>query len=94
MQINYNFIIYEDFSSKIVTDTGQDEWADKAKGLLKSELAKRSLSMKDLAERLEKLRIIETPPNLSNKIARGAFSAAFLLQCLTAIGCDHIRLDP
>lgn len=36
--------------------------------------------------------IEETPQNISNKIARGTFGAIFMLQVMTAIGCDEFRL--
>ena len=69
-----------------------DDWKDKAKGLLKSEIVKRNLSYIDVAERLKQLGIEETPQNISNKIARGTFGAIFMLQVMTAIGCDEFRL--
>jgi hypothetical protein len=31
--------------------------------------------------------------NLHNKVARGKFTAAFFLQCLTAIGVQTLRLQ-
>ena len=69
-----------------------DDWKHKAKGLLKTEIVKRNLSYVDVAERLKQLGIEETPQNISNKIARGTFGAIFMLQVLTAIGCDEIRI--
>lgn len=69
-----------------------DDWKDKAKGLLKSEIVKRNLSYIDVAERLKQLGIEETPQNISNKIARGTFGAIFMLQVLTAIGCNELRI--
>ena len=73
----------------IMTD---DDWKDKAKGLLKSEIVKRNLSYIDVAERLKQLGIEETPQNISNKIARGTFGAIFMLQVMTAIGCETLNL--
>jgi hypothetical protein len=35
----------------------------------------------------------EKEVNIRNKLARGKFSAAFLLQCLAAIDCQSLRLD-
>jgi hypothetical protein len=35
----------------------------------------------------------EEQHNLRNKVARGKFTAAFFLQCLTAIGVHTVRLD-
>jgi len=34
----------------------------------------------------------ETEKNLNNKIARGGFTAAFFVMCLTAIGANEVRL--
>jgi hypothetical protein len=31
--------------------------------------------------------------NIANKISRGGFIAAFLVQCLAAIGCTNLRLE-
>jgi len=46
-----------------------------------------------LAERLAEISVQETERNLNNKISRGGFAAAFLIQCLEAIGCKTIRLE-
>ncbi|MFM9849214.1 MAG: DUF6471 domain-containing protein [Hyphomicrobiaceae bacterium] len=35
----------------------------------------------------------ETDRNISNKISRGGFTAAFFLQCLIAIGVQSLRLE-
>ncbi|WBT40151.1 DUF6471 domain-containing protein [Hyphomicrobium sp. DMF-1] len=35
----------------------------------------------------------ESERNIANKISRGGFTAAFFLQCLSAIGCSVVRLD-
>ncbi len=69
------------------------EWADRVKGILKAELKRRGVSYKELASRLEALGIHETERNINNKISRGGFSAAFLVQCLKAIGCTTLHLE-
>jgi uncharacterized protein CbrC (UPF0167 family) len=46
-----------------------------------------------LAEKLTAMGIPETERNLDNKISRGGFTGAFLLQCLEAIGATELRLD-
>lgn len=69
------------------------DWNAEAKGILKAEIARRHLTYKDLVEKLAALGIRETEPNLRNKISRGGFSAAFLLQCLAAIGVHTVRLQ-
>lgn len=66
---------------------------EKTKNLLKGELKRRGLSYRELAEKLSALGIHETERNLANKISRGGFSAAFLIQCLEAIGAPSLRLS-
>lgn len=68
------------------------EYEKLAKNLLKAELKRRGVSYGQLAERLEEIGIHETERNLNNKISRGGFSAAFLLQCLAAIGAVNLSL--
>ena len=68
------------------------EWQDRARGLLRAELARRNVSQKELVERLARIGATETEKTVSNKLIRGSFSAAFLLQCLDVIGCRLLRL--
>jgi hypothetical protein len=67
--------------------------ADRAKGILKAELARRNLTYKDLAERLRAMGVHDTDRNISNKLSRGAFTAAFFFQCMDAMGVKTIHLD-
>ncbi len=69
------------------------DWKSKVKGLLKAELKRRDLSYSDLTEKLSEIGIKDNERNVSNKIARGTFTAIFLVQCLDAIGCKTIHLD-
>jgi hypothetical protein len=68
-------------------------WDSKAKRLLKSELVKRGLSNANLVSMLNAIGIEETKASIDSKISRGSFSATFLLQCLTAIGCTKIEIE-
>ena len=68
------------------------EYEAKAKNLLKGELKRRGLTYAQLVEKLAALGIEETERNLTNKISRGGFTAAFMLQCLEAIGATSISL--
>lgn len=68
------------------------EYEERAKNLLKAELKRRGLSYRELAENLAAIGVGETERNLNNKISRGGFSAAFLLQCLDAIGASSLHL--
>ena len=69
------------------------DWTARAKNLLKGELKKRGVSYRELAEKLGALGIHETERNLANKISRGGFTGAFLIQCLVAVGCTALRLE-
>ena len=42
---------------------------------------------------LRRIGVKEEEHNLRNKVARGKFTAAFFLQCLTAIGVQTLRLQ-
>jgi len=59
---------------------------------LKGELKRRGVTYAQLAEKLATIGVQENERNLNNKISRGGFSAAFLLQCLEVIGEKTIRL--
>ena len=69
------------------------KWDDKAKRLLKSELIKRGVTNSDLVILLSKVGVVETKASIDSKISRGSFSAIFLLQCLTVIGCKKIEIE-
>lgn len=69
-----------------------EDWAGKVKGLLKAELKRRNITYAQLVEKLAAIGVQETEVNLRNKIARGGFTAVFLVQCLEAIGATEIRL--
>ena len=63
-----------------------------AKNILKGELKRRGVTYAQLVEKLAKLGVQETERNLNNKISRGGFTAAFLLQCMMAIGAMELRI--
>jgi len=69
------------------------EYETKAKNLLKGELKRKGITYAQLAEKLAQIGVHENERNLNNKISRGGFTAAFLLQCMTAIGAATIRVD-
>ena len=69
------------------------EYETRAKNLLKAELRRRGLTYAGLAEKLAEIGVTDTERNLNNKISRGGFTAAFLLQCLTAIGASSLQLS-
>jgi hypothetical protein len=69
------------------------EFETRAKNLLKGELKRRGITYAQLAEKLAAVGVTENERNLNNKISRGGFTAAFLLQCLEAIGASSLRLS-
>jgi hypothetical protein len=69
------------------------EWAEDTKRLLRAEMARRGVTYEDLAERLAGLGVRDTAVNLRNKVARGRFSAVFLVQCLSALGTRTLRIE-
>lgn len=68
------------------------DWNAKAANLLKSELKKHGLKYGDLVVRLAAIGVEEKEVNVRNKLSRGSFTAAYLLQCLEAIGVRELRL--
>lgn len=74
-------------------DTATVEYETRAKNLLKAELKRRGITYAGLAERLATIGVTENERNLNNKISRGGFTSAFLLQCLDAIGATSLALS-
>ena len=66
----------------------QTEWETKAANILKAQLKLRGVTYAQLADMIG-----DKEPNVRNKLSRGKFSAAFLLQCLSVIGVTALRMD-
>ena len=71
----------------------QSEWEMKAANLLKAELKRKGVTYAQLVEKLGAIGISEKEVNVRNKLSRGKFTAAFLLQCLSAIGATGLHLE-
>lgn len=71
----------------------QSEWAIKAKNILKAELKRKGIGYRELSERLRAMGTEIGEQSLNNKISRGGFTAAFLLQCLRAIQVRDLHLQ-
>jgi hypothetical protein len=69
------------------------DWVAYTKGLLRAEMVKRGISYAGLVEKLATIGVKDSEANLRNKISRGGFTGAFLIQCLVAMGCTALRLD-
>lgn len=70
----------------------EKEWEDRVKGLLKAELKRRNVTYSELVGKLADIGVMDSEPNIRNKISRGKFTAVFFLQCLKAIGATDLRL--
>ena len=68
------------------------DWNAKAANLLKSELKRHGLTYAGLVEALDRIGVAEKEVNVRNKLSRGTFTAAYLLQCLEAVGAKELRL--
>lgn len=63
-----------------------------AANLLKAELKRKGVTYAQLVAKLADIGVDEKEVNVRNKLSRGKFTAAFFLQCLSAIGTTEVRL--
>ena len=62
------------------------------RGIFRAEMARQNVSYLQLVERLESIGVTDDERNLRNKVSRGKFTAAFMLQCLSALGAETLHL--
>lgn len=67
-------------------------WSEAAKGLLKSEMARRNVSYAQLAMLLERDGVPASAESLVTRVNRGQFTFAFFIQAVTAMGCETVHL--
>jgi hypothetical protein len=72
---------------------GEEEEVLGHKGILKTEMKRRSLTYELLAEKLGEIGVQASAPVLRTKVNRGGFSAVFFVQCLRAMGVKDLRLS-
>lgn len=65
----------------------QTDWEAKVANILKAELKRKGVTYAQLAEMIG-----DKEPNVRNKLSRGKFSAAYMLQCFNAIDVEAIHL--
>jgi hypothetical protein len=68
------------------------DWEERAKGIIRGEMARRGITYAQLADKLQEIGVQENDRNLRNKVSRGKFTAGFLLQCLYAMGVRELVL--
>ena len=70
-----------------------NDWNSRATNLLKSELKLAGIGYEELIKHLAEIGVEESYKGIANKINRGAFTFAFFMQCMKALGKDSIRFD-
>lgn len=73
--------------------TEKTDWEMKAANLLKAELKRKGVTYAQLVDKLAVIGVYEKEVNIRNKLSRGKFTAAFLLQCMNAAGVSSLSLD-
>lgn len=58
---------------------------DKAKDLVRSAMTDQGVTVEELTRRLSAIGVNMSAGGVANKISRGGFSSAFLLQCMEAL---------
>jgi len=69
------------------------EYADRLRRFLKAELKRAEVGYKELADRLTAHGLEETESGIASKMARGTFSATFLIACLAVLEMEGLRLE-
>jgi hypothetical protein len=69
------------------------EWEDRVKAMLKAELKRKGVTYAQLVGKLADIGVMDSEPNIRNKLARGKFTAVFMIQCLEAIGSNEVRIN-
>lgn len=68
------------------------DWNEHTKAMLKAEMKMRGHTYKTLSRALAGMGIDENDASIANRVSRGTFSAAKLLQYLTAMGCQRFQI--
>jgi DNA-binding NarL/FixJ family response regulator len=82
----------ETMRKKTEPEAGADrkDWEKAASDLLKEELRIAGLTYQGLADKLAAAGLQTSEGAIRVKLVRGTFSAAFLLECLAAIGSERL----
>lgn len=64
------------------------EYEERAKRFLREAMHSKGVTMDELTARLAAIGVDMSRGGVANKISRGGFSAAFLLQCIEALGVE------
>lgn len=75
-----------------MADVDEVEWEKRVSSMLKAELKRKGVTYAQLAGRLADIGVMDSEPNIRNKLSRGKFTAVFLIQCLEAIEVRELRM--
>ena len=64
----------------------------KVSNILKAQLKLQGVTYGQLVDKLADIGVVEKEVNVRNKLARGKFSAAFMVQCFESLGVNELRL--
>src|SRR6185437_8528158 len=73
--VNAKVVSYDNFLTAATSElpmTGDREWSDRAKRLMKSELKRADVTYEELARRLTEMGFRETKASIASKLSRGA----------------------
>ena len=70
----------------------EHEYAERIKRFIKAELKRADVSYRELADRLSRHGLAETESGIASKLARGTFSATFLLATLAVLELEGMQL--
>ena len=76
-----------------MTDVDEVQWEKRVSLMLKAELKRKGVTYAQLVGKLADIGVMDSEPNIRNKLSRGKFTAVFLCQCLEAIGTHSLRLS-
>lgn len=71
----------------------EKEYADRLRRFLKAELKRADVGYKELADLLINHGLEETESGIASKMARGTFSATFLVACLAVLERPGLTLE-
>ena len=75
-----------------MADVEEVQWEKRISAMLKAELKRKGVTYAQLAGKLADIGVMDSEPNIRNKLARGKFTAVFLIQCLEAIGTTRLEI--
>ena len=84
--------LYDDTSIMESDVAERTDWEERAKTILRVEMARKGTTYAQLVEKLAAIGIEDNERNLRNKVSRGKFTAGFMLQCLVSLGVTDLHL--